>query len=121
MAEIIRQHWPTVEFMDEMKESARDISRGRCPIFLKREEELLNSDAVGRQVGSSGVYDVSEISLSRHRVPGSLVRNDKNNAREGKGTGRKGQREANCAELRETAGEIDNHQQVEFGNEGGDE
>ena len=44
--------------------------------FLKREVGLLNTDAE-RQFGSAAVYDSSEISLSRNRVPASRVRNDK--------------------------------------------
>ena len=58
--------------------------------------------------------------LKRNRAPGSRARG-KDNARDGIGTRRKGQREANWDEGIDKPGESDNHHAQEaFGNEGGD-
>ena len=89
------------------------------PRFVKMADGLFKFRCRGRHVGSSDVYDRSARSINHNRIPGSRVRNDKNNDRKGKWTGWKCQRELNCAELRETNGEIDNRNaQVGFGNDG---
>ena len=49
----------------------------KIPQFSKREEGLLNSDALGEQFGRADVCDGSAISLNRNRTPRSRVRTDK--------------------------------------------
>ena len=110
MADVIKGHCQTVEFMGDLEGGVSDTSHGNSANAIKRAEELLNSDAVGRQFGSADVYDDSLISLTSGKIPGSRWITDKNNdRRKGRGAGWTGRREANCAELRENPGEIDNH------------
>ena len=122
MDEVIRKNCLAVEVMADLEESECCISQGNFSSFLKMTDELLNSESLWIQFGNADVYDSSAISLNRNRIPCSMVRNDKNKARKGKGTGCKGQLEVHWADLGENAGESDNHySQVEFGNDGGND
>ena len=46
-------------------------------IFLKRGEDILNSDAAERRFGSADIYDGSAISITSDRIPGSRGITDK--------------------------------------------
>ena len=88
------------------------------PSLRLGEEELLNSDAIGRQLGNADVYDGSEISLTSNKITGSrgftdtITPGEKVKAHVGKGKERR-----IGADLRENHVEIDNHNtQGEVGN-----
>ena len=96
-ADVIKRHCPTVEFMGDLEEPIRDTSQGKFSDFLKRSEDLLNSDAIEREFAGADVYDGSSISLTSGKNPGSRGITDGNNdRRQGKGVGWKCQREENC-------------------------
>ena len=54
-------------------------------------EELLNSDAVAREFANADVYDVSAISLTSDKIPGSRGLGKNKAMRKGKGAGWKRQ------------------------------
>ena len=66
MADLIRRHCLTVEFIGDLEEKVSDIFI-KIPQFLKRADGIANSDAVGRQFGSADVYDGSAISRTPAR------------------------------------------------------
>ena len=81
---------------------------------------FLISEATDSQFWNAGVYDSSAISLNRNRIPGSRVRNDKNNARKGKGACLGRPKGGKLGRIDGNPGESGNHySEVEFGNEGG--
>ena len=86
LADVIRKHCLNVELVGGLGESVSDIPQGEFPNFLRMAEYLLNSDAIGRKFGSADVYEVSEISHTPDRIPGSRATTDRNNdRRKGKG------------------------------------
>ena len=115
---IVRHHFLSLEFMGDLKNPNGDIPHVEFSDFPKRADGVLNSDSLDSQFGQADVYYSSAVILNRHRGPGSRVRN-KNNDKAGKGTRRKGQREANRAEGIDNHGRSDNHHaQEELVNEG---
>ena len=56
----------------------------KFPEYLRRIDERLNSESVGKHVGQSDVYDSPHVIPDRSRIPGSRGKG-KDNPREGKG------------------------------------
>ena len=95
-----------------------EVFQEKCPKYLRRIDEHLNSESIEKQFGQSDAYYSHDAIINRNLAPGSMAKG-KDNDREGKGTRSEGQREANCAEERDNIGGSVNHQaRVEFGNEG---
>ena len=111
------RHCLTIEFMGDLVGDVGDTCHGEFPNLIRREEVLLNPDAIARKFANADVCDGSAISHTSDKIPGSRGLGRNNARRKGKGAGRKGRSEANCAELRESLDDIDNHHTlVEVGN-----
>ena len=67
LAEVIRKQFLTVELMGDLEESVSDTSQGNFPNFLRMEEELLRSDAIG---GNLGVRRFTKVRQYRLRPTG---------------------------------------------------
>ena len=71
LADVIRRHFATVDFMGDLEEAVSDTLHGKFPNLLRGSAGLLNYDAIDRQFGNADVYDGSAISPTTDKIPGS--------------------------------------------------